>query len=431
MSGNWLASQPPTDWVRNAFMAGDPVFTGKPVNEQTAMCVSAVYYCVGLITEAIAALPIGVFREPPGGSPEAKPVPSWLVKPNFRMTLMDFWTRVMMSLLLAGNAYIYVMRDGAGNVVELWPIHPSWVYPHIDEQTNAIIYDVNGLELNQSQLLHIPALAMPGYLTGLSPLEAARQAIGVSMAAEETAARFYAQGMTLSGVIEVPGKMEPDEATRLKQEFQKKHSTIANSWAAGVLTGGAAWKQITITPEQSQFLETRNFTKADIALFYRVPPFRVDPQVTSSWGRGVEEQNYAMVQDTLYPWIVRVEQAFSTFLLPGFQKMRFNLDARLRAKLSERFQAYQLAIGSGIKSPDNVRAEEGMAPIPGGAGAKFFRPVHWIGIDEDLPTTSTAKLPSMVEGGKLYEPPVIDGEANDPAAQMGGDAGGGKDPNAI
>lgn len=445
MSGNWLASQPPTDWVRNAFLSGDGVYTGKSVNEQSAMCVSAVYYCVGLITEAIAALPIGVFREPPGGTPQAVSVPNWLVKPNFRMTLMDFWTRVMMSLLLAGNAYIYVMRDSKGNVVELWPIHPSWVYVYPDEETNEIFFDVNGIKLDQTQMLHIPALAMPGYLTGLSPLEAARQAIGVSMAAEETAARFYAQGMTLSGVIEVPKNLAPDEATRLKNEFQKRHSTSANSWAAGVLTGGASWKQITITPEQSQFLETRNFTKADIALFYRVPAFRVDPQVTSSWGRGVEEQNYAMVQDTLYPWIVRVEQAFSTFLLPGFQKMRFNLDARLRAKLSERYQAYQLAIGSGIKSPDNVRAEEGMAPIPGGAGAKYFRPVHWIGLDEDLPTTSTAKLPSTVDGGQMYVPPVIgpdgqpmappggsdSGDGDDPDEEDGDTAGGGKDPNAI
>jgi HK97 family phage portal protein len=414
--------------VRNAFLSGDGVYTGKSVNEQSAMCVSAVYYCVGLITEAIASLPIGVFRETPGGSPEAKPVPNWLVKPNFRMTLMDFWTRVMMSLLLAGNAYIYVMRDAKGNVVELWPIHPSWVYVYPDEGSNEILFDVNGVTLDQSQMLHIPALAMPGYLTGLSPLEAARQAIGVAMSAEETAARFYAQGMTLSGIVEVPGKMEPDEATRLKNDFQKRHTGASNSWAAGVLTGGASWKQITITPEQSQFLQTRNFTKADIALFYRVPAFRVDPQVTSSWGRGVEEQNYSLAQDTLYPWIVRIEQAFSGFLLPGFQKMRFNLDARLRAKLSERYQAYQLAINSGMKSPDEVRAEEGMAPIPGGSGAQFFRPVHLIGIDEDLPTTSTAKLPSLVPGGKLYEPPV----ESDPDAEADGpNAGGGKDPNAI
>src|SRR5579884_976716 len=131
-SGNWLASQPPTDWVRNAFLSGDPVYAGKSVNEQSAMCVSAVYYCVGLIADAIASLPIRVVREPPGGVPSAVRPPAWVVKPNYRMTSIDFWTRVMMSLLLAGNAYIYVMRDGSGNVIELWPVHPSWVYVYPD-----------------------------------------------------------------------------------------------------------------------------------------------------------------------------------------------------------------------------------------------------------------------------------------------------------
>lgn len=429
--GSWLSSQPPTDWVRNAFMAGDPSYTGKAVNEQTAMSVSAVYYCVGLIAEGIACLPLRVVREPPGGVPVAVSTPPWLIKPNHRMTSIDFWTRVLMSLLLDGNAYIFILRNAKGDILELWPIHPSWVYVYPDEKTNDLMYEVNGLKLDASQMLHIPALAMPGYLTGLSPLEAARQAIGVAMSAEEFGARFYAQGMTMSGVIESPMRMQPDEATRLKNEFQRQHLGPQNAWAAGVLTGGASWKQITITPEQSQFLETRNYTKADIALFYRVPAYRVDPAVTSSWGRGVEEQNYAFVQDTLAPWVVRLEQAVSTFLLPGFQQMRFNMDARLRAKLSERFQAYQMAFSSGLKSPNDMRAEEGLAGI-GPKGDKYFRPVHLIGIDEDLPTSSTNKMPSLVDGGQLYEPPVIaDPDAPDPENMDGGSAGGGADPNAV
>lgn len=428
--GNWLASQPPTDWVRNAFMAGDPSYTGKAVNEQSAMGVSAVYYCVGLITEGIACLPLRVVREPPGGVPVAASTPPWLIKPNHRMTSIDFWTRVMMSLLLDGNAYIFILRNAKGDILELWPIHPSWVYVYPDEKTNDLLYEVNGVTLDRSQMLHIPALAMPGYLTGLSPLEAARQAIGVAMSAEEFGARFYSQGLTMSGVVEVPGKMAPDEATRLKEEFQRRHLGPANAWAAGVLTAGATWKPITITPEQSQFLETRNYTKADIALFYRVPAYRVDPAVTSSWGRGVEEQNYAFVQDTLAPWVVRVEQAVSTFLLPGFQQMRFNMDARLRAKLSERFQAYQLGFSSGLLSANDMRAQEGLPGI-GPKGDKYFRPVHLIGIDEDLPTSSVNKLPSEVDGGVMYSPPVPAPPEEEPDNMDGGSAGGGADPNAV
>jgi HK97 family phage portal protein len=409
----WLSSQPPVDWVRNAFLANDPIFSGKSVNEQTAMQVSAVYYCVGLITDAISSLPIEVFKEYPDGTTAFVRAPTWLRKPNYRMTPFDFWQRVFMSLLVAGNAYIYTLRNSAGDVVELWPIHPSWVYPFPKENSTDIVYSVNGVDMDQTEILHIPAMSMPGYLTGLSPLEAARQAIGIGMVTEEFGARFFSQGAYMSGIIQHPGKATKEEALRLKEDFVKKHQGVANSHAVGVLTGGASWHPITITPEQSQFLQTRNYTKADIALFYRVPAYRVDPAVTSSWGRGVEEQNYAMAQDTLHPWAARVEQAISTFLLPGFQQMRFNMDARLRAKLSERYQAHALAIQNGMKSPDEVRAEEGMAPIPNGDGNQWFRPANIIGIDEDLPTVADAKkIPDVVDGGELYSPPP----APDPTA---------------
>jgi HK97 family phage portal protein len=402
----WLSSQPPVDWVRNAFLANDPVYAGKQVNEQTAMQVSAVYYCVGLITDAIASLPIDVIKEYPDGTTEKVRTPAWLRKPNYRMTPFDFWQRVVMSLLIAGNAYIFTLRNAKGDIVELWPIHPSWVYPHPEEGTTNIVYDVNGTEMDQTEIIHIPAMSMPGYLTGLSPLEAARQAIGISMVTEEFGARFFSQGAYMSGIIEHPGKANPEEARRLKEDFVKKHQGVANSHAVGILTGGASWHPITITPEQSQFLQTRNFTKADIALFYRVPAYRVDPAVTSSWGRGVEEQNYAMAQDTLHPWAARIEQAISLFLLPGFQQMRFNMDARLRAKLSERYQAHALAIANGMKSPDEVRAEEGMSPIPDGRGEQWFRPANIIGIDENLPDMNAwKKLPDQVPGGEMVIPP--------------------------
>lgn len=420
----WLSSQPPVDWVRNAFFTNDPIYSGKQVNEQSAMQVSAVYYCVGLICDAIASLPIQVFKEYPDGTTDYVKIPTWLRKPNYRMTPFDFWQRVFMSLLVNGNAYIFTLRNGNGDVVELWPIHPSWVYVEPKQGSTDIVYQVNGIEMDATEILHVPGLAMPGYLTGLSPLEAARQAIGISMVAEEFGARFWTQGAYMSGIIQATGKMNPDEAARLKNEFMKNHQGVANSHAVGVLTGGATWHPITITPEQSQFLQTRNFTKADIALFYRVPAYRVDPAVTSSWGKGVEEQNYQLAQDTFAPWAARVEQAISTFLLPGFQQMRFNMDARMRAKLSERYQAYALGIQNSILSPDEARAKEGEPPIPNGKGDQWFRMATVIGIDEDLPTISDKnKVPDVVDGGDagsfMFTPPAAQPQAPNDGGKQG------------
>ena len=132
--------------------------------------------------------------------------------------------------------------------------------------------------------------------------------------------------------------------------FRKTHSGVKNSHSVGVLTGGASFKPITIALEQAQFLETRRFQKSEIALLYRVPAYLVDSSVTSTWGSGIEEQDKFFIDQTLMPWIVRIEQAISTFLLPRGEDIRFNVDARLRAKTKDRYEAYAVAINNGFMS---------------------------------------------------------------------------------
>ena len=217
---------------------------------------------------------------------------------------------------------------------------------------------------------------LAGELRGVSPLEVQRQAIGLGLTAEEFGARFFAQGTTMAGVIEHPKNPKPDEAELLRTMFRKSHSGINKSHAVGVLTGGAKWQSITVTPEQAQFLDTRRFQKADIALFYQVPPYRVDPSITSTWGSGIEEQNKMFVDETLMPWVVRIEEAISLFLLPPGQFIKFNLDARLRANTKDRYESYQVAIDSGLMNVDEARALEDLPPLPNGLGQKFYRPVN-------------------------------------------------------
>jgi HK97 family phage portal protein len=239
-------------------------------------------------------------------------------------------------------------------------------------------YEVNGVanQLDRTQILHIPAFTVPGRSRGLSPLDMAREAIGLGLTAEEYGARFFAQGTTMSGVIEHPGTPRPDEARLLRDMFKKTHAGTKNSHSVGVLTGGASFKPITLSPEQAQFLETRRFQKTEIALLYRVPAYLVDSQVTSTWGSGIEEQNKFFVDNTLMPWIVRIEQAVSTFLLPGTQFIKFNLDARLRAKTKDRYAAYKEAILNGFMNADEIRALEDMEPLPDGLGQAFYMPVN-------------------------------------------------------
>lgn len=163
----------------------------------------------------------------------------------------------------------------------------------------------------------------------------------------------------------------------LRDMFKKKHSGINHSHAIGILTGGAKWTQVTITPEQAQFLETRKFQKSEIALLFGVPPYMVDPTVTSTWGSGVEEQNSFFTVFALQDYVTRIEQYVSLFLLPGNQYYKFNVDARMRPKTQERYTAYKTAVEAGFMNRDEVRKLEDLEPIPDGLGETFYRPLNF------------------------------------------------------
>jgi HK97 family phage portal protein len=273
---------------------------------------------------------------------------------------------------------------------------------------------------DRTQVLHIPAFTVPGCSRGLSPLDMAREAIGLGLTAEEFGSRFFEQGTTMAGVIEHPGTPRPDEARLLRDMFRKTHAGVKNSHSVGVLTGGAQFKPITLSPEQAQFLETRRFQKAEIALLYRVPAYLVDSSVSSTWGTGIEEQNKFFVDQTLMPWIVRIEQAVSTFLMPGLQYIRFNVDARLRAKTKDRYESYQTALNNGFLNADEIRAMEDLGPLPKKLGQRFYRPLN-LGVVGDEDKAAKA-LPAAGT-----EPPVTPTPPVDPNA----DPNANNDPNVT
>jgi HK97 family phage portal protein len=364
--------------------------SGKKVSVDSALQLSAVYFCSSLIADSLAALPVDVYIGKGGKRKPVAKLPVWLSTPNALMTPFDFWHRVIISMLLEGNAYIHVIRDDKGNVLEVWPVHPSRV--SVSGSSRSPVYSVDGKTMKPSEWLHIPAFAVADEVQGMSVLEAAKEAVGLGLTAEVFGSRFFAQGTTMAGVITMPGKLERLEAERLKADFAKGNSGTKNSHAVGVLSGGAQWTNISITPEQAQFLATRAYTKVDIALFFRVPAYMVDPTVTSSWGSGVEEQNWAFIQNTLQPWITRLEQAFFA-LLYGNQSLKFNLDARLRAKTADRYEAHQKAINNGFMSADEVRALEDLPPLPNGLGETFWRPANVIEVGKEPPPPPAPAAP--------------------------------------
>lgn len=395
---------------------GEPAYSGKPMNRSRALQMMAVWRCVDLLASGVSTLPAGTFDQKPNGRRVPTETPRWLTRPAEWQTPADFWGRVMTSLLLDGNAFIWTKRNNTGRIIGLKVLNPALV--DIEQtESDDIRFVVNGERFDRSWILWIPSFTVDWQLRGLSPIEAARQAIDLGLTVEEFGSKFFHQGTSMAGVITHPGTPSQDEADMLRSMFRKKHSGVNNSHAIGVLTGGAEWTNITITPEQAQFLDTRKFQKSEIALLFGVPPYMVDPTVASSWGSGIEEQNSFFTIFSLQKYVVKIEQAISLFLLPGKQFFKFNVDARMRPKTADRYKAHKVGIEAGFLNRDEVRKLEDLEPIPDGLGETFYRPLNFapLGVgpyegvdpegdgDVNPKTDDAGRLPSDPDYGKPIE----------------------------
>jgi len=228
------------------------------------------------------------------------------------------------------------------------------------------------LQLNDQEICHIPGIRIPGSLYGLSPLQAAMDVFGVGLSAQEQAGRFYKNGSTPGGVITIPkeaGDISQEAVDALKSSWESYHKGTQKSSGLAVLTAGMTYDPITLTPEQSQFLQTRQFQIQEICRLYGVPSHLLnDSSNSTSWGSGLEEQSIGFVRWTLSPWLERVEASLQR-LLPGAANgdfFKFNLDGLMRGNTNARYTAYASALGNGWLSINEVRALEDRAPVDGG-----------------------------------------------------------------
>jgi len=373
-------------WARGEdFGATAESEAGVRVTRITSLGLASVWACVSLIADSVATLPVEAYtidseRERTAASDQ----PEWLQTPNPEQTRVDWIFNQVASLLLDGNAFVYTIRDKFGDVVTAWILDPNWVQVRREFGPNGqlqIVYYVMVAKGQQSpvgpfrvpagpDMFHVMAFqSNSGYPRGLAPLEVARQLFGGAIASQHAGSRFFGHGMNASGVLEVPDTLSDVQAKQLKEDFSRAAGGWRKWGLPPVLTGGAAWKQIQISPEQAQFLEHRQFTTEDIARFFRVPPFMVGVLAkTTSWGTGIEQQGIGYVTYTLRPWIERLEEAWSRYMMmarPGV-RIGFDVGGLLRGDTTTRAQWYNLGRFGGWLSANDVRVKEGMAKIPDG-----------------------------------------------------------------
>ena len=342
--------------------------SGKAVNERTAMQTSAVYACVRILAESVAGLPLHVYERTANGSKSTKPShPLYRLlhdEPNREMTSFVFRETLMSHLLLWGNAYAQIIRDGRGFPIALYPLLPDRMAVDRNE-SGELVYtyqsDKGQVKLRRENILHIPGLGFDG-LIGYSPIAMAKNAVGLALATEDYGAAFFANGANPGGVLEHPGVIKPEQADRLRESWQSQFGG-ANAHKVAVLEEGLKFHQMSIPPEQAQFLETRKFQINEIARIFRVPPHMVGDLEKSSFSN-IEQQSLEFVKYTLDPWVVRWEQSFQQALILPSEKatifIKFNLDGLLRGDYQSRMQGYSTGIQNGFMSVNDVRGLEDM-----------------------------------------------------------------------
>ena len=360
---------------------------GKNVNERSAMQMTAVYACVRILSEAIAGLPLHMYRyKDDGGKEKAFDHNLYHLlhdEPNPEMTSFVFRETLMTHLLLWGNAYAQIIRNGKGEVIALYPLMPNRMT--VNRDSNGMLYyqyqksndDAPTMEgssviLSPSEVLHVPGLGFDG-LVGYSPIAMAKNAIGLSMAAEEYGAKFYANGAAPSGVLEHPGVLK--DPAKVRDSWNAAFGGSSNSHKVAVLEEGLKYTPISISPNEAQFLETRKFQIDEIARIFRVPPHMVGDLEKSSFSN-IEQQSLEFVKYTLDPWVVRWEQSLYRALLSSDEKntyfFKFNLEGLLRGDYQSRMQGYSIGIQNGFMCPNDVRELENLDLIPDELGGNKY-----------------------------------------------------------
>ena len=370
-------------WQRGDDIPTDMSHAGVRVNRETAMSLSAVWACVSLIADSISTLPLDSFARQGGARVPFRPRPAWLVEPNPEQERPQWIGQQLVSLLLDGTAYVYTPRDSRGDVIESWNA-PPWMVTPRRVARGQVEYDVRDeagrvVTLNQAEMFHIPAMSWPGHLCGMAPLEAARHMLGAGLGAQEFAERYYGQGFSAHGVIQVEGDMDVPQMRELKQDFARMNSGTRKAHLPAVLTNGATYNPIAVSPEQAQFLETRSFGVSEVARFFRVPPYLIqDVEKSTSWGTGIEQQGIGFVTYTLRPWLERLEQAYTRhMMLLGPQStafVKFNVDGLVRGDFKSRMEGYAIGRQWGWLSADDVLALEDRPPLPDGLGQEYLVP---------------------------------------------------------
>ena len=351
--------------------ADNPLATlsGTSISQRNALCLAAVYDAVRIIADPISTLPIGTFIRERGTRRPYYPQPAWVQQPDPDPSVhrSDHYQALIVSLLLNGNYYGRILRDG-GEILAISPLDPTRVEPRKNDRGFVEFHiDGGGTVLPSSDVVHITELREPGQIKGTSRIDRLRETFGIGQALDQYVARYFGQGTVSSGIVEVPGEMTQEQADALKAQFERNSRGLRNAHRPNVLTGGAKYSKIADDAERAQLTAARDFFVLEVSRAFKIPPSKlgVNTPGTRAYA-SVEQDNIDFTTTTLAFYVAKIEEAYSRLLRPRDVFLRMNVDALLRGDTQTRYTAYAQALDSGWAAINDVRRLEDMAPVDGG-----------------------------------------------------------------
>ncbi len=385
------------------FGQGTPA--GKIVTPGSALQVSAVWTCNKILAECVGMLPFNVFeRLDADDNRKAIEHPYYRLlhdEPNPEMSSMDFRMCMTSALVLWGNAYARIMRNGSGRAVALWPLPAQLVDPSRDQNDNLVYKYTPGKggpqTLQATDVLHLRTVSFDG-IRGVSPISQVKNSIGLALALEEYASRFFANGGIPGVVLQHPGKLGPDAIENIRKSWKSLYGGVENSNEVAVTEEGMKVDVLGIEPGKAQAVEARKFQLGEIARIYRMPPHMLADLDRATFSN-IEEQAIEFVTYTLMPYLAVWEQAIQRTLFAENEKARyfseFNVDGLLRGDIASRYAAYAIGRQWGWLSQNDVRRLENMNRIEG--GDTYLEPMNMVPVGtpaapQQIPAKPNKKL---------------------------------------
>jgi HK97 family phage portal protein len=344
--------------------------SGTVVNPETVFRVNAIFSAVSLISDTISTLPIDSYIRRDGARFAFRPRPVWVQQPDIDTTKEAFYGSLIVSMLLDGNGFVRVFRDGAGRVINMTVLNPAKVEIRKNKVGEVVyIHQDEPKPLTKNEMIHIPDVVRPGETRGISRVIALKDNFGLAIALESYAARFFGQGASTNGIIEFPGNLTPEQAKQLVDGFDARHKGFRKSHKTGVLSGGAKFVQTTVENDKAQFIDSRRMAVEDVARAFNIPPHLLGLPGTNTYS-SVEQNNIAFVTHTLRPIVQKLESAFTPLMAnePGGSTafIKFTLDGLLRGDANSRFTAYSVGLQAGYLTINDIRRLEDLPPVDGG-----------------------------------------------------------------